>query len=276
MSSSNITLIVSLGFMALSAGLFSNFDATTSTSSVLGLEVLFSVGAGLGAFRFALPQSIMWPVISIHSVNCRPQESTDGLDLSKLMIYLEFLGGAIGIAAAQAVFVSELTRTSPNDQEAQFRSIILQSGATNFKSKLSSDTLHTAVALKIVNRALTRTFFVTTAAGALPIGIIGLMATPPFLFFLFFFWQRQKKRKEEQKAPHTGILSSLPQMEQEKTDPEPLSRLESEFLQRRIFELDSPNGGYPLTRGPDASTKITQTSTQSTSKVKQTHQLVYR
>jgi hypothetical protein len=215
----SISLIVSLGWMALSAGLSSNFDATTSTSSVLGLEVLFSAGAGIGALRFALPQSIMWPLFSSHPMDCHQSESVRGLYLTRtMMIRMECLGGAIGIAAAQAVFVSKLTRASLNDQEVQLGSLILHSGATNFKHKLRGDVLDAA--LGMYNNALTRTFFVATTAGALPTGFIGFMAIPPFIFF-YFLWRRLKKgtRGKPRDVPQTGVAPSLPQHVIEKIGP---------------------------------------------------------
>jgi hypothetical protein len=79
----------------------------------------------------------------------------------------EVLGGAIGIAAAQAVFVSYLKNTSAKtgvDVE-----LILQGGATNFKQKMSEQSSEKA--LELLNAALTRTFFVATAAGTLPFAL---------------------------------------------------------------------------------------------------------
>jgi hypothetical protein len=37
--------------MALGAGLMSRFDLSTPTNTLLGLQVLFSVGAGIGSFQ---------------------------------------------------------------------------------------------------------------------------------------------------------------------------------------------------------------------------------
>ena len=52
--------LISLVIMALSAGLISRLDTQTSLSTILGLQMLFGVGAAIGALKMmALPCSML-------------------------------------------------------------------------------------------------------------------------------------------------------------------------------------------------------------------------
>jgi hypothetical protein len=153
----SLVLLLSLAGMALSAGLSSRLQSSTSTSTVLGLQSLFSVGAGAG---LGIIQRGSWIVPTIR------------FDFNAAIVLVSF-GGSIGIAAAQTVFVARL---SDKLQGTGSRlPLILSSGATNFKDKLSDEVL--ARVLQVMNEALTKTYFVATAAGALFFSLVALSLT---------------------------------------------------------------------------------------------------
>ncbi|KAF2827038.1 hypothetical protein CC86DRAFT_466786 [Ophiobolus disseminans] len=85
-------------------------------------------------------------------------------------LFAEMLGGAVGIAAAQAVFVGQLSHAIPDTRIDMYEQIVLRGGATNFRDKLTGDILE--IVLETFSKALTRTFYVATGAGALPFAIV--------------------------------------------------------------------------------------------------------
>ena len=147
------TYLSLLASMSLAAGLMSRFDKSTSTSSLLGLQALFSASAAFGEVSFPLYQ------MSTNHWIAPPSRL--------LFLVVERVGGTAAISAAQTAFWTQLSRgVSRNAPDLQ---TILHCGARNFKHQLSGETLDAA--LDIFNDAFTKTFYVSAAAGALPFAV---------------------------------------------------------------------------------------------------------
>lgn len=176
------SLIISLGIIALGTGLSTRFDEFTPQSQVLGLQALFSIGAGVGAWQISLTSGFSMSGAS----NTAPRSWGPSLKM-----FIDMIGGSIGIFVAQKVFMSQLSATvtaSRTDLSA-----ILHGGATNFKTKFSGEAQDVAVTL--FNHAITRAFYVSTAASGWSYGIgaalMGLyIILSPCWYFL---WRRQKQ-----------------------------------------------------------------------------------
>ncbi|KAH7071477.1 hypothetical protein BKA63DRAFT_73433 [Paraphoma chrysanthemicola] len=168
-----------LGCIALSAGLLSRIDMTTSVGIFVGLQLVFSIGGGAlihgDAFAY-----LKQPMDNKERYKTVPESTT--AYLAKVDIS-QSLGGYIGIVAAQTVFLSQLLGQS--SEPGVNIGLIINGGATNFKTGMSADAL--AKALDILNNAITRTFLVAAAAGALPIVIIAVTLAFNSLRSLNFF-----------------------------------------------------------------------------------------
>jgi hypothetical protein len=195
--------ICSLAFMALAAGLSSRFEASTTKTTILVLQVLFSAALGLGASRM-IPAGMYRLGIMRNLRDAVLNTKGPDLEHANLVIFAEMIGGAMGIAAAQAVFISQLSGQIP--RTGSDLSIIWSGGATNIRANLSGEALNRALA--IFNTAITRTFYLATAAGALPVAlplvfgaiVLALMITP--LGWALAAWYLVRKRK----AKHQHIM----------------------------------------------------------------------
>jgi hypothetical protein len=172
--------------MALAAGLMARFDSGTSISTLLGLQVLFSIGVGTGAFQ------MVWAGLTTELLK-RVRERGPPRDVMQWIsfaIFAEMLGASVGISIAQTVFTTQLSR----EVKANNLEDLLHSGVTNFREGLNSEQLDTAIV--VFNTAITRTFYVATAAGAWPFGLAALilLVCIPISPCLFLMWRRRRAR----------------------------------------------------------------------------------
>ena len=198
--------------MALASGLFTRLNFHTSTATLLGLQALFGLGAGFGVFRLGVSRVIRSGLRGRASISEEPEPLPKATLLTlNGAIFAEMIGGSVGIAAAQAVFVSQLSNAISETRNDMYEKIVLRGGATNFKDKLTGDVLDKV--LETFNKALTRTFFVATGAGALPfaipVTIVALMLTP-FGAGGYFLWRRRKRAKTDTAA--SGQTLFVPNM----------------------------------------------------------------
>jgi hypothetical protein len=195
------TAIGSLAIMALAAGLFSRFEVFTSESTVLGLLSLFGAAVGVDISRSVQPGMALIEVMRDINPALRLDSRAHSFEHDNLAILAEMIGGSMGIAAAQAVFISQLSIQIP--RSGSDLSVIWAGGITGFRENLSGETLDRA--LVIFNTAITRTFYLATAAGALPVAlplIIGiiilvLILTPPgWALFVWYLIRKGKKKHQ--------------------------------------------------------------------------------
>jgi hypothetical protein len=100
--------VASLCVMALCAGISSRFDGSTPTATMLGIQILFSMGAGLGASQFAL-SGLSWTVMQSPPAKQGDNSQEENMVQPNLAIFAEMVGGSIGLAAAQTILRPELT-----------------------------------------------------------------------------------------------------------------------------------------------------------------------
>jgi hypothetical protein len=162
------------------------FDSGTSISTLLGLKVLFSIGVGIG------PSQMVWAGLTTELLK-RVRERGPPRDVMRWIsfaIFAEMLGASVGISIAQTVFTTQLSR----EVKANNLEDLLHSGVTNFREGLNSEQLD--IAIVVFNTAITRTFYVATAAGAWPFGLAALilLVCIPISPCLFLMWRRRRAR----------------------------------------------------------------------------------
>ncbi|KAF2789692.1 MFS general substrate transporter [Melanomma pulvis-pyrius CBS 109.77] len=164
-----INLTLSCCLMAIGSGLLSTFKDNTSSSKIIGYQILFSIGAGLGSIQATI--DMMYNTINYPS---------EGIDRKfQEVIPSHALGGAISISVAQTVFMGLFTKTVRRHiPEAAF---VLKGGATNFRGKTTGPILEAT--LVAFNDSFTRVFLVPAAACALSIPIV--------CFHFFGRWRHQ-------------------------------------------------------------------------------------
>ena len=171
-------MIASSIMMAVGAGLLSTFEVHTAHPEWIGYQVVFGIGVGIG----------MQQTIVAVQASLKPADVAIG---SAIMIFAQTLGGALFICVAQNVFQNKLvsnitavaSQLGPDFDAAQ----VLQLGATQIKS-LVEPKFQPAV-LQAYNSALTNTFYVSAALGAL--SIFGSVFVP---------WNSVKGKKIEMAA----------------------------------------------------------------------------
>jgi hypothetical protein len=225
-----VFLFSSLAQMALAAGLMSRFDSSTSISTFLGLQILFSIGAGLGAFQ------VVWAGLTI-AIRGRGTP-TDVLTWVSFAIFAEMLGASVGISIAQTVFMTQLSReVRSNGLNLDY---LLHSGVTNFKEGLNSEQLDTVIV--VFNTAISRTFYVPTAAGAWPFGLAALIlwVCIPISPCLYLLWKPERPRSHSMDNPAPPPPAEMPSLPFQPTvSPAPVSGV--------IYSELHHNVGQPIT-----------------------------
>jgi hypothetical protein len=156
---SAIILIISSGCMSLAAGLLLTIDADTSLAEVLGLQVVLSVGAGLGASQIGF-FGTRWSTASTFHGDMTALERMHAIP--KLTVFAESIGASMGITIAQSRLIDYLSKDIP--KHGSTTSLIWDSGPISFREKLSGDVL--SKALDTWNGAVTNMFFLPAIAGA--------------------------------------------------------------------------------------------------------------
>ncbi|KAJ7691182.1 transporter [Mycena rosella] len=86
-------------FLALGSGLLYTLDTNTASPKLIGFQILAGIGTGLG---------MQTPLVAIQ-VEFRNNPKILGQAMS-VVTFAQFLGGALGVAVAEPVFSSELTK----------------------------------------------------------------------------------------------------------------------------------------------------------------------
>lgn len=165
-------MIASSIMMAIGAGLLTTFEVHTGHSEWIGYQILFGFGVGIG---------MQQTMVSV-------QASLDHADVAigtAIMMFAQTLGGALFICVAQNVFqnklVSNLVASGLNPLD------IIKYGATGFSKAIKPELV--PVVREAYNGAVTNTFYVATALGAL--SLLGSVLVP---------WNSVKGKKIEMAA----------------------------------------------------------------------------
>lgn len=147
-------MLVSSVLMAVGAGLLSTFETDTNSPKWIGYQFIFGAGVGAG---------MQQTLVAVQTV--LPAE--DVAIGTAIMMFAQTLGGALFISVGQNVFTNQLIKhlgTVVPDLDA---SLVLRTGATELKTAIPAQYLSGVASA--YNLALTNTFYVSTAAGALSI-----------------------------------------------------------------------------------------------------------
>ncbi|KAF2467891.1 uncharacterized protein BDR25DRAFT_358156 [Lindgomyces ingoldianus] len=133
--------------MAVGSGLLSTLRVDSGQDKRIGYQVLFGLGAGLGASLGVRTAALLETIKNEHR-----------LDNPSTVRRSEVCGGALAIGAAQVVLQTQLLKGAPEVAS------LLKTGATSFKNSTSPIPPSLLIGY---NTALTRAFLVSAAASTL-------------------------------------------------------------------------------------------------------------
>jgi hypothetical protein len=180
-------LIFSFVLMALGSGLSSTFQIHTPLGKMIGYQILFGVGAGLGGFQAMV--GILSLILPGNEHTRIHIETRDILKIITRSAIAEALGGASSISIAHTVFLG---------QAIPGRTFIQKIGATNFRNGLEGPVLDASVAA--FNKAITRTFLVAAAPNAFAFALCVLSG------IVFFRFGRTFKRRGQYSAEYDDAI----------------------------------------------------------------------
>lgn len=164
-------MLLSSVLMAVGAGLLSTFETDTNSPKWIGYQFMFGAGVGFGM------QQILVAVQTVLPADDVPIGTAT-------MMFSQTLGGALFISVGQNVFTNQLIKNLHNVVPELDSGFVLTVGATELKNQIEARFLPGV--LSAYNLALTQTFYVSVAAGAM--SIVG--AT-------FVEWKSMKGKKIE-------------------------------------------------------------------------------
>ncbi|RFU31486.1 hypothetical protein B7463_g4855, partial [Scytalidium lignicola] len=146
----NPWMLIGTAFLSISSALFSTFHTDTGSGKWIGYQIIF--GAGTGA---AMPMC----VIAVMAV--LPQ---DDIPIgTAIIVFFQFLGGAIFLAIAENLFSSQLMKALVSNAPSLDAQAIVAAGAESVRRVVSAGNLQAV--LEAYNTAITRTLYVGVAAG---------------------------------------------------------------------------------------------------------------
>ncbi|GKZ83875.1 hypothetical protein AnigIFM56816_008971 [Aspergillus niger] len=146
-------MLVAPVFIAVGGGLLSTMGVHSSAGHWIGYQIIFGVGAGLGMQQ---PMMVVQAALKIADVP----------SATAIVAFTQTLGGALFVSVAQNVFQNELRKNLSQISGVDPASV-MQAGATMLRHVVSADQL--PAVLEAYNGAVTTTFYVAVAMGALSI-----------------------------------------------------------------------------------------------------------
>lgn len=145
-------MIVSSIVMTIGAGLLSTLEVDSGHPKWIGYQVIFGVGLGLG-----MQQPMM-----VAQTALKAEDVPSG---TAIVMFAQTLGGAIFVSVAQNVFQNQLLQNLQTDAPGADAAKLVGAGATMLRNVVSGPILHRV--LIAYNEAITQTFYVAVAMGAL-------------------------------------------------------------------------------------------------------------
>jgi hypothetical protein len=147
-------MLLSSILMAIGAGLLSSFEVDSGSPKWIGYQFIFGAGVGVGMQQVLVAVQTALPA--------------DDIPIgTAIMMFSQTLGGALFIAVAQNVFTNQLIKNLASVVPDLDASIVLRTGATELKKAIPDEFLDGV--LVAYNTALTQTFYVSVATGAISI-----------------------------------------------------------------------------------------------------------
>ncbi|KAJ6145598.1 HC-toxin efflux carrier TOXA [Penicillium chermesinum] len=147
-------LILSAIITSVGAGMLTTLEVDSGIGVWFGYQVLLVAGAGIGAQNMLLISSVA-------------VEKVDMPITTSVLTFTQVLSAAIFLPIGQSVFQNRLVVELSSRISASDAAIVVNAGATGFQKSLSSKVL--PLALEGYNKAITETFYVGVACGALSI-----------------------------------------------------------------------------------------------------------
>lgn len=155
-------MMASSAFMAIGVGLMSTWNIHSGSAQWIGYQIIYGFGVGLG-----MQQALIMAQTVLH---------IDDVPIgTALIMFMQTLGGALFISVAQNIFTNRLVTNLARYVPSLDPSIVLRTGATSLKYSPEIDVSLIPSVLVAYNNALTQTFYVSLALGALSIfGALGI------------------------------------------------------------------------------------------------------
>jgi hypothetical protein len=147
-------MLVSSVLMAIGAGLLTTFETDSGSAKWIGYQFLFGAGVGFGMQQTLVVVQTALPAADVPIGTA-------------IMMFTQTLGGALFISVGQNVFTNQLIKNLGTVVPDLDPKIVLAVGATELKNAIEAKFLPGV--LSAYNLALTQTFYVSVAAGALSI-----------------------------------------------------------------------------------------------------------
>ncbi|KAK7032996.1 major facilitator superfamily transporter [Favolaschia claudopus] len=149
------TVLFSSCFLSIGTGLFTTFAPGTSTARWVAYQALYGLGIGSGFQGPLMAAQTVLPLIDIARG-------------TSLIMFVQFLGGAVGIAAAQSLFAGNLFKGLRGVPDVDVQRVIA-AGATGLRGKDVVPPAALNAVLSIYNSAVVSTFRVALVVSALSI-----------------------------------------------------------------------------------------------------------
>jgi hypothetical protein len=147
-------MLISSVLMAIGAGLLSTFETDSNSPRWIGYQFLFGAGVGFGMQQTLVAVQTALPAADVPIGTA-------------IMMFTQTLGGALFISVGQNVFTNQLIKNLASVVPDLDSKLVLTVGATELKHAIPAQFLPGV--LTAYNLALTQTFYVSVAAGALSI-----------------------------------------------------------------------------------------------------------
>ncbi|KAJ5733848.1 hypothetical protein N7493_002634 [Penicillium malachiteum] len=167
-------MIFSSVIITIAAGLLSTLEVDSGHPKWIGYQALFGIGLGLG---------MQQPMI-VAQTALKAEDVPSG---TAIMIFSQTLGGSVFLSVAQNIFQNQLFHNLAKDAPKADAAKLVSAGATMLRHLVSGSTLQEV--LVAYNDAITQTFYVSVAIGAL--SLIGP---------IFIEWLSVKGKKIEMAA----------------------------------------------------------------------------
>ncbi|KAF2090639.1 MFS general substrate transporter [Saccharata proteae CBS 121410] len=150
-------MIVSSVLMTIGAGLLTTFTPDTNHSHWIGYQFIFGAGVGFGMQQTIIAVQAALP--------------TDDIPIATaLIMFSQSLGGALFISVGQNVFTNQLIKNLAAQVPGVDSALVLSTGATDLQAAIAKQfPQFLGGVLKAYNDALTQTWYVCVAMGALSI-----------------------------------------------------------------------------------------------------------
>ncbi|KAL4940244.1 hypothetical protein BDV06DRAFT_230479 [Aspergillus oleicola] len=166
------SIVIGTALTTVAHGLYSTFSGTTPTERWIGYEILYGAGSGM---------TTSIPFIAIPSLIPKPQIPT----VMAIVIFTQFLGGAIILSAGQTAFSNSLRDLLTEHLPGANVEAIIAVGARSVRNIVSGDQL--AIVLDDYMTAIQRVFYLGVGVGG-----------AAFVCCWGLGWNNIKHKKEEQ------------------------------------------------------------------------------